>query len=1386
MLKVPEVSLPTTESWQQSSKDDNTPTTGTWGKLVRAAATPFRYIPKVVKHTSQMWGHLSAGDIQSLTKVPGIFDDAITAYKQASPSLIKEMVAGLHGTSVMSASTYHTAALLAGILGPEVGSTGLFGKKIKKTSQEDVRRLTKQFGSPLEKNQTMSPFLKEQVETYMPEYGKGMSYIIYRDGKQVKTAKVPTYQAAAMTERLQSEGKKVLDFAKAPGSVTSELAQTTFGRFGISPADAIAFAGEMADPLMAGIYGKIANVTIKGLTVGAKVIPKIPGVTKAATKIAELAAKETGPISSIGKIIDKLETSPVYGVTLRSSTKAARNKLYPYTLTSRALKTSMAEQVETAVGIIRGEAKEARAIAGTYLTAKNPILKAQAAKWIVGHGLIRGDSLDDAAQSIMRLTDPAIDKTTRKELEKLAYSVATGETSNLEILAKVEKAMAEGLPVPEESALIRQNQQIFRDIAANAAEKGIDPRDLQTISNALRLPKGGLGIINERVLEKVDDFGELLITGKYKPTYAPEPEEIQALLANAPALATYNPTVQKRLAAGMKIIADLEAGGISNQAGYQMKSALKASLSLKYNANLSDMINKLAQADRIIAREAALGPFVKPKKVEEILRVRAAVRETAIEKGFNVNVLDEMAKMARGIDDDIGRLEADLGIISREQFDAMQGIHIRRAYDWDAVESKIHKLYKTDPVKAAKLEKHYVALRESEKTLANVGYDIGGIETSIAKRRKPLSPELREFLEQFNNITDALLVSGKQAASSISAATLYDGIKFSGLASETFLPGYRKIPGKLNTIAKTQMKAGTGKKVVSHSWGSLSGMYVPKSVYSDLVLHATELHKSPDELMNLWVKYMVRPLKLGNVVYNYVARAHNAVSNIMAIQLGTGVTGLQLIGFWKSAMMDLIERGEAFQRFSRFSPSLREASIMLHEQFSKLISREHKNMFEKTFIGAASKGIQKSMSWEEGMGKLTIFKIATTDVAKGGLGMTDQQAVLLAEKFMIDYGNVAPVVDTLRRKFGIFPFMTYSYKMAGNLLRAPIEHPEVIAKQWKFIDAMQNVVDPEIVEAEKGGLPEYLKDKIVIRLSGKEARYLNAEPYIPYNIFSNEGMASMSPVVRTIMSNLGQPFKGFIELATNRNTLTGADIVPKGSDPITAATIRGDYVTKMLAPVRQIQNLFDAMSNTPQSSTAKPRKAWEVIMNINNFDIDKNAELQYKIKMKQYADTVKLAGKTLNMANLDPGEQQRRFENLMQYADQLRTEAVKQGDALVKVRGLEEYLLLSGAKPEDLPKLLAFYQNQGMMTAEDKVRINESVEAGLDTIEKINAAYEEATQNLMNAYPTPMPLPPTTDYRKMQPQTELMMSADEIMQGVPASTEFQPTRETLPALPLPK
>ena len=1373
MLKVPEISLPTEKvSWEQQPIDD-TPPTGVWGKLVKAAATPFRFVPKVAKHTAEMWGHLSAGDVQSLAKVPGIFDDARAAYKQASPSLMNEMLSGLKGSSVMAAGSYHTALSLIGAAGQSTAG-----------NKAEAKRLIQNLGAPVEKNQGVFELAKEQLEYVMPEYGKGMSYVIYRDGKQVKTAKVPTYQVASFTQRLQSEGKNVLDFAKAEGSIQSEMAQGLTSKMGITPNDAIAFGAEMADPMMALMFGKIANVTVKGIAGGAKLAAKVPGVTKGIKAVAEFAGRNTGPTSSMGKLIERIETSPVLGVSLRSATKSVRDKMYPYTLTSRALRTGMSEQIETAVGIMRGEASEARVIAKMYMEAKNPILKAQSARWLVGHGLVSGETLEDSAKSILRLTDPSIDKATRLELEKLSYSMASGEAANAEILARVDKAIKNGLPVPEESALIRQNQQIFREMGERAVELGIDPRDLKTMSNALRLPRGGLGIIDERVIAKIDDFGDLLTTGKYKAAYTPEPEELQALLANAPELSTFAPEVQKRLAAGMKIIGDLEAGGISTQAAYQMKSALKASLNLRYDANVTELVSNLVKADRVISREAALGPYVKTKKAEEVLRVRKAVEELAKEKGLDIDTINTMAKMARNVDDGIGRLEADLGIISREQFDSMQGWHIRRSYNWDAVEEKIQQLYKTDPERAARLEHHYVALKESEKTLKNVGYDIGGIETGIAKRRKPLDPELREFLEQFNNLTDALLVSGKKAANTISSAMLYDGLRFSGIASESFLPGYRKIPGTLNKVATTTTKSGKGKTTTGHSWGALSGMYVPDTVYADLVRHAKELHTSPDELMSLWVKHVVRPLKLGNVVYNYVARAHNTVSNFMAMQLGTGVTNsFKLMGFGKSAMIDLMERGEAFQRFSRYSPSLREASIMLHEQFSNLMATESKGLFEKTLIGKASKGIQKSMSWEEGMGKLTIFKIATTDVAKGGLGMTDQQAVLLAEKFMIDYGNVPPIVDVLRRKFGLFPFMTYGYKMAGNLLRAPIEKPEVIAKQWKFIDAMQNLVDPEVVETEKGGLPEYLKDKIVFRLPGKDARYINIEPFIPYNIFSPEGMASLSPANKIILGNLGQPFKGFMELATNRNLLTGADIVPKGSDPVTAATIRGEYVTKQLAPLRQTMNLFDAISGTPQTPTAKPRTAWEVIMVINNFDIDRNAELNYKIKMKQYSDTVKLAGKTLQMENLDEREKQRRFENLMQYADQLRIEGVKQGDNLVKIRGLDEYLLQSGARPEDLPQLLSLYQERGAVVPEDKRMMQEAVDAGYDTVQKINAAYEEASAQLAATLPTPMALPPTTDYRKMQPQTELMMEADQILQSQPNPALPQHTGELPVSVP---
>jgi len=720
----------------------------------------------------------------------------------------------------------------------------------------------------------------------------------------------------------------------------------------------------------------------------------------------------------------------------------------------------------------------------------------------------------------------------------------------------------------------------------------------------------------------------------------------------------------------------------------------------------------------------------------------------------------------------------------------MQGWHLRRMYDWDGVEKKLGQLYKTDPAKAAKIEEEYLKLKGKVDTLHNTGMDIGGIETSIAKRRKPASPELRELLEQFDNLSDTVLISGRKAATSISTANFYSALKHSGLASESFIPGYVKLPGKIGKVVGTlklaKKVAGKKKQPIIHSWGEMSGMYVPAPMYADLVRHATELHHKPSELMSMWVKYLIRPFKLGNVVYHYLARGHNSVSNIIAMQLATGAILPHIFLEGKNALFDLLSRGTDFQIYSRFFPSLRESSLMLHEQFSNLIANESKNLFSKTFIGSISKGIQKSMAWEEGVGKLTIFKIAKKPIERGGLGLSDQEAVLLAEKFMIDYGNVPPIVDVLRRRWGIFPFMTYSYKMAGNLIRAPFRQPEVIARQFRTLDAIHSLVDPKVYEGEEGGIPEWMRDKMLIlfRLPGKEARYLNPWPYLPCNIFTTEGQASLDPITKTILGNLGQPFKGFFELATNRNTFTGQDIVPKGADPITTMTLRGEYLFKQLAPLRTVQKLLAAMSQTPLTAKAKPRKAWEVLLDINNFDIDKNVELAYKTKMNQYAETVKLAGKVLKMPNLSESEKQTRFENMMRYADELRTEAVKAGENITKVRGLEEYLLTSGARPEDLPLLV----KQFGMTPDSEIQaaaIQHGIE-GRTTVQQINDQFEQAIQSLGLGEGTApiLPSPPnTTDYRKMQPQTELMMSADEIMRGTAEPFNFEKKREILPSLP---
>ncbi|MGB9620002.1 MAG: hypothetical protein ACPL7K_06295, partial [Armatimonadota bacterium] len=365
-----------------------------------------------------------------------------------------------------------------------------------------------------------------------------------------------------------------------------------------------------------------------------------------------------------------------------------------------------------------------------------------------------------------------------------------------------------------------------------------------------------------------------------------------------------------------------------------------------------------------------------------------------------------------------------------------------------------------------------------------------------------------------------------------------------------------------------------------------------------------------------------------------------------------------------------------------------------------------------------------------------------------------------------------------------------SYKMIGNLGKAMAQHPEVMGKAWRNMDAFTELFDPRGTkrQQESVGIPDWLADKILIRLPGEEARYINVDPYIPWSILNVEGNANTPQPIRAAMANLGQPFKAFIDLATNVNSNSGAPIVPEGADPKSAAEIRGRYVISQVSMLRQGMRFLAAMESRAMRPTGKPEKVWESLVDVRNIDIQREAELKYLRKKNEIAQAVSFAEKALRDASLSEDKRNQRFDEAMRYIDGLRKELAYIGDGLIQLAHVKELLTDSGADPQTVDQLAKWFNQQNDPTPEIKMSLQRQGWNLDAVIQRADSLIAQARQ--WNTLPPikigKPPVPPVMreHLEQMRPKKPAMATAEKKIEAAGAQpTEIVITRDILPGIP---
>lgn len=237
------------------------------------------------------------------------------------------------------------------------------------------------------------------------------------------------------------------------------------------------------------------------------------------------------------------------------------------------------------------------------------------------------------------------------------------------------------------------------------------------------------------------------------------------------------------------------------------------------------------------------------------------------------------------------------------------------------------------------------------------------------------------------------------------------------------------------------------------------------------------------------------------------------------------------------------------------------------------------------FVGAtAMDAVSHNFSYGDQFWKLGVFMKEYDNLASSwarqGKALTKEvqnnfarQAASLAQQSLFNYADV-PWGINMMRKWGVVPFATFPFKAVPFVAKTLYDAPWRVLRYERLADGINNMMvdSPNDLAQEIDNLPEYLRDRMVLKLPWKDGQnrdqFLDLSYYVPWEAlrsvvdtaeFSSggfrEGMAR-PPVISLIDA-----------LWNNRDTL-GRPIVDasEGADQLQNFEKVANYVTAFMLP----------------------------------------------------------------------------------------------------------------------------------------------------------------------------------------------------------------------------
>ena len=407
---------------------------------------------------------------------------------------------------------------------------------------------------------------------------------------------------------------------------------------------------------------------------------------------------------------------------------------------------------------------------------------------------------------------------------------------------------------------------------------------------------------------------------------------------------------------------------------------------------------------------------------------------------------------------------------------------------------------------------------------------------------------------------------------------------------EFLFSGQFEVPEEWRLVWETYKRAGRPFELYVDNW------------FADL------LKKDPFESRRDFFQTINDLYKATLVVYNPMTQIRNFTTNLLLMKPASGVDFGTAVGEFYEALRSAQRGDKLYHMLVMIDPSFSRLGV--HEvpegaevflqvasaptrMFRWVANRLYMRQMHKLAVNSealAKYALVRSLLKQKYGRNLEAVDVAVEDVLK---------ILPTVNEWLVDYRLVPPFVQFLRRTLGFFPFITFMYTIASSFMKHPQALVDALFGTGKILSRIYNATGAAYAGLEQEDLrallPEYMRyNPFLVAIpsqDGGTATVVDLSYWLPIGVFEpffsslwssvhkeetslgaikGVGVGVAKTVSTLTEEQMGSLVKPLLELAVNRNFLTGQEIVNPNDPYEVQLKKRGAYLINALPPLRNL------------------------------------------------------------------------------------------------------------------------------------------------------------------------------------------------------------------------